>query len=95
MTIHRDPDEILAAWLDEGPSRLPEQTRRAISVALPTTSQRRRGWSVPWRSSTMSTTLKYAIGAVRSSPSPSVAGSCWLPRPAVSGPAPARHPRAP
>jgi hypothetical protein len=64
MTIHRDPDEILAAWLDEGPSRLPEQTRRAISVALPTTSQRRRGWSVPWRSSTMSTTLKYAIGAV-------------------------------
>ena len=63
MTI-RDPDEIVAAWLDEGPSRLPEQTRRAISVALPTTSQRRRGWSVPWRSSTMSTNLKYAIGAV-------------------------------
>ena len=64
MTIHRDPDEILAAWLDEGPSRLPEQTRRAISVALPTTSQRRRGWSAPWRPSTMSTTLKYAIGGV-------------------------------
>jgi hypothetical protein len=64
MTTPRDPDEILAMWLDEGPTRLPDQTRRAISVALPTTSQRRRGWSVPWRPNIMSTTLKYAIGAV-------------------------------
>ena len=30
MTTPRDPDEILAAWLDEGPTRLPDQTRRAI-----------------------------------------------------------------
>jgi hypothetical protein len=56
MTTPRDPDEILAAWLDEGPTRLPDQTRRAITVALPTTSQRRHALNVPWGSSTMSTT---------------------------------------
>ena len=40
MTTPRDPDAILAAWLDEGPTRLPTPTRRAIIIALPTTSQR-------------------------------------------------------
>src|SRR3954452_14386079 len=64
MTTLRDPDEIVAVWLDDGPTRLPAQTRRAITVALPTTPQRRRGWSVPWRPNLMSTSLKYAIGAV-------------------------------
>jgi hypothetical protein len=63
MTTLRDPDAILAAWLDEGPTRLPEQTRRAIAVALPMTSQERRA-SVPWRSTTMSDSLKLAFGAV-------------------------------
>ena len=24
MTVQRDPDAILAAWLEEGPNRLPE-----------------------------------------------------------------------
>jgi hypothetical protein len=64
MTIPRDPDEILAAWLDEGPTRLPHQTRRAIVVALPTTSRRRHAWGAPWRFPTMSTLPKLAIGAV-------------------------------
>jgi hypothetical protein len=49
MTTPREPDEILAAWLDEGPIRIPDQTRRAIVVALPTTTQRRRGIVAPWR----------------------------------------------
>ena len=49
MTMPRDPDEILSAWLGEGPTRLPDQTRRAIAVAIPTTAQRRHGWIVPWR----------------------------------------------
>ena len=64
MTTPREPDDILAAWLDDGPHRLPAQTRRAIAVALPTTTQRRRGLAVPWRLNLMSTTLKYAIGAI-------------------------------
>ena len=42
MTTPRDPDAILAAWLDEGPTRLPDQTRRAIAVAMPNDTRRRR-----------------------------------------------------
>ena len=64
MTTPRDPDEILAAWLDEGPDRLPEQTRRAIAVALPTTTRRRRGLAVPWRYPNMNGPLRLALGAV-------------------------------
>ncbi len=49
MTTPRDPDTILAAWLDEGPTDLPDATRRAILTALPTTNQARRGPLAPWR----------------------------------------------
>ena len=41
MTVKRDPDAILAAWLEEGPTALPEPTRRAIAVTTRTTTQRR------------------------------------------------------
>ena len=44
----RDPDPILAAWLEEGPTNLPDATRRAILTALPTTPRARRGLVVPW-----------------------------------------------
>ena len=64
MTTPRDPDEILAAWLDDGPTRLPDQTRRAIAVALPMTRQRRYALGVPRRFATMSSTIKFAFGAV-------------------------------
>ena len=49
----RDPDSVLAAWLDEGPTDLPDVTRRAILTALPTTSQARRGLFAPWSSTHM------------------------------------------
>jgi hypothetical protein len=64
MTTPRDPDEILAAWLDDGPTRLPDQTRRAIAVSLPMTRQRRYALGVPRRFATMSSTIKFAFGAV-------------------------------
>ena len=35
MTVQRDPDAILAAWLEEGPTGLPEPSRRAIAVEHP------------------------------------------------------------
>jgi Tol biopolymer transport system component len=49
MSTMRDPDVILAAWLDEGPTGLPDVTRRAIVMALPATTQARRGFPVPGR----------------------------------------------
>ncbi len=36
MTVKRDPDAILAAWLHEGPAGLPDATRRAIAVTTRT-----------------------------------------------------------
>jgi hypothetical protein len=53
MTTPRDPDAIIAAWLDEGPTDLPSTTRRAILTALPPIPQARRGPFAPWRSLTM------------------------------------------
>ena len=49
MTVQRDPDAILAAWLEEGPNRLPDATRRAIAVTTRTTHQSRRPMWLPWR----------------------------------------------
>ena len=33
MNAPRDPETVLAAWLDEGPTDLPDVTRRAILTA--------------------------------------------------------------
>ena len=50
MSAPRDPDVILAAWLDDGPADLPSSTRRAISTAVRTTPQSRAGLGLPaWR----------------------------------------------
>jgi len=56
----RDPDSVVAAWLDEGPRDLPDETRRAILTALPTTPQARRGPIAQWRSSTLITAARGA-----------------------------------
>jgi len=64
MSAPRDPDLILADWLDDGPLRLPDQTRRAIAVGLRSTSQRRPGFGRPWRSHPMSPFVKIAGGAI-------------------------------
>ena len=56
----RDLDSVLAAWLDEGPTDLPDATRRAVLTALPTTPQARRGLFAPRRSILMNT---FARGA--------------------------------
>jgi hypothetical protein len=64
MTTMRDPEAILAAWLDEGPEELPDGTRRAIANALPTITQARRGRLAPWRLLQMNTTARLAVGAL-------------------------------
>lgn len=63
MTAPRDPDEILAAWLDEGPTRLPESTRRAILVSTRTSHQKRHRMWVPWRTS-MNPIARFAVAAI-------------------------------
>jgi hypothetical protein len=49
MNIQRDPDIVVATWLEEGPNELPDSTRRAILAAVPTITQRRRFAVLPWR----------------------------------------------
>jgi hypothetical protein len=49
MNANNDLETVLTTWLDEGPTDLPDVTRRAILTALPTTPQARRGLLAPWR----------------------------------------------
>jgi hypothetical protein len=53
MTTQHEPDSIIAAWLEEGPTTLPSTTRRAILTALPPIPQARRGPFTPWRNLTL------------------------------------------
>jgi hypothetical protein len=64
MNATRDPETILAAWLDEGPIDLPDATRRAILTALPTSSQARRGPFAPRRFHPMATHRGLAAAVV-------------------------------
>lgn len=43
MNQLRDPDVIIAAWLDDGPDDLPAATRRSIVVGMRAVSRRRPG----------------------------------------------------
>jgi hypothetical protein len=64
MNVKRDPDAILAAWLEEGPGGLPEVTRRAIAVNTRTTNQRRRPiWELQRRPS-MNPFARIAVAAI-------------------------------
>ena len=40
MNIDRDPEAVIAAWLDDGPVELPADTRQAIAVGIRTASGR-------------------------------------------------------
>jgi hypothetical protein len=62
-TSPRDPDAILAAWLEEGPNQLPDTTRRAIAVGLRSTSQTRRALRVPRRYNAMNPFARFAVAA--------------------------------
>jgi hypothetical protein len=63
MSATPDLDAILAAWTDEGPTRLPDETRRAIAVATRTTRQSRPS-RLPWRFASMDRTPRLALGAL-------------------------------
>ena len=63
MTARREPDAILAAWLEEGPDVLPESTRRAIEVTIRTTHQSRLPNWLPWRAPTLNGMTRLALAA--------------------------------
>jgi hypothetical protein len=99
----RDPDRVLAAWLDEGPTDLPDVTRRAILTALPTTRQARGGLLASWRFSQMNmfargaavlVVVAVAIGAVALLAGPE-SGIGGRPSPSPSPSAPASAPPLP
>src|SRR3954471_17460353 len=64
MNVTRDPDAILASWLDEGPMRLPEATRRAVAVQTRTTRQSRRSLRASWRTHLMNPFARMAAAAI-------------------------------
>jgi hypothetical protein len=88
MNVQRDPDEILAAFLDEGPLELPSGTQRAILTALSTTPQARRSLLAPWRFTQMN---MFARGAAVLVVAVLAIGALALfggPRGGVGGPSP-------
>lgn len=64
MSALRDPDQILRAWLEEGPAVLPAPTVRAIEVASRATPQRRWALRLPWRFSPMYAPVRAAIAVL-------------------------------
>jgi len=64
VNVQRDPDAILATWLEDGPVRLPDATKRAIAVTTRTTRQSRRPMWTPWRFPPMTGATRFALGAV-------------------------------
>ena len=65
MTRSDDPlfDPRLADWLEEDESTAPERALEAVLTSLPSIKQR-RAVRVPWRTSSMSSTLRLGLAAV-------------------------------
>ena len=64
MTTDRDPNVLIAAWLDDGPLEMPAGTRRAIETAARTMPQRRSGLGRPWRFPIVNSVLRPALVVV-------------------------------
>jgi Tol biopolymer transport system component len=62
MTDTRDPNMIIGAWLDEGPTELPQTTRRAITTSVRTIDQR-RGIALRWGSRPVASFLGPVLAA--------------------------------
>ena len=63
MNDPRDPDATIAFWLEDGPQRLPESTKRAIAVTTRTIRQSRRPSWMPWRSPNVNGLMRVALAA--------------------------------
>ena len=102
MNIPRDPDTVLAAWLEDGPITLPHDTRQAIAVGIRTVPRRRPGLGLTLGGARLglpdiglrrvSMALGGAAVVVLAS---ALALGVYDDRPAVGGPVPAADPRDP
>jgi hypothetical protein len=90
MNANNDLETVLTTWLDEGPTDLPDVTRRAILTALPTTPQARRGLFAPWRFTQMNMFARGAAVLAVAVVAVGVLALFGLPR--GSGPGPASVP---
>ena len=95
MSATRDPDHILHAWLEEGPTVLPAPTVRAIEVATRATAQRRPAIRLPWRSDLMP--LPYKLLSAAAALAVVLVGGALLlgtrsEQSAISGPSPSPTP---
>jgi hypothetical protein len=92
MNVQRDPDEILGAWLDEGPLDLPSGTQRAILSALPTTPQARRSLLASLRSTQMNMFARAVAVLVVTAVAIATVALFAGPRGGVGGPSPSSVP---
>jgi hypothetical protein len=93
MTAHTDPDGIVMAWLDEGPTDLPDATRRAILTALPIAPQSRRRRIARWTLPPMNGFARLATAAIVALAT--VVSVVYIVRPlGVAGPDPSPTPTA-
>jgi len=92
MNVQRDPDEILGAWLDEGPLDLPSGTQRAILSALPTTPQARRSLLASLRSTQMNMFARAVAVLVVAAVAIATVALFAGPRGGVGGPSPSSVP---
>jgi hypothetical protein len=61
--MNADADLVIAAWLDEGPTDLPEDARRVITAAIRTNPRHRRRAGSSWRFTSMPNSVRVAFGA--------------------------------
>jgi hypothetical protein len=62
MSTDRETTRVVRSWLDDGVTKLPDRVLDAVLDQVPTTPQRRSGWSA-WRSYRMNTYVRVAVAA--------------------------------
>ena len=62
MSTDRETTRVVRSWLDEGVTKLPDRVLDVVLDQVPSTPQRRSGWSA-WRSYRMNTYAKLAATA--------------------------------
>jgi len=80
--MNADVDTLIAAWLDEGPTELPEDARQLITSSIRTTPHYRQRAGRSWRHSSMPNSVRLALGAA--AVVALVVGGVYLLRPAAT-----------